>query len=123
MTASETWNCIENCGACCKLSPTDREDAIAALSENDQKLFFSMVGEDGWCLFYNKQRRKCNIYSTRPYFCNIKSLIKLFDKSPTEFDMFAIKCCKQHIKDIYGSRSNEMKRFIKSIRRKHCYND
>ncbi len=79
MTGRATWSCIQNCGACCKLSPDEREEAFSVLSAEDQKLFFSMVDVDGWCIQYNKNKRTCNIYSSRPSFCNIKSLIKLFN--------------------------------------------
>ena len=69
------WTCIDNCGACCKLAPNEREEAINALSEKDVRVFLSMVGEDGWCIFYNKLNRKCNIYKDRPTFCNVKNLL------------------------------------------------
>ena len=123
MKGSGTWTCLENCGACCKLSPNEREEAISSLSDKEQEVFLSMVGEDGWCIFYNKWSRKCNVYEQRPTFCNVKNLIKLFNLSSAEFDKFAIKCCKQHIKHIYGSRSLEMKRFVRLTSHNTCYDE
>ena len=35
-----------------------------------------------------------------------------------DFDNFAIKCCKQHIKHIYGGRSKEWKRLVRNINQK-----
>ncbi len=122
MNGKLTWKCTENCGACCKLSPEEREDAISVLSNKDQDLFISMVANDGWCKFYDKSRRKCSIYNERPSFCNVRNLVKLFNISKDDFDKFAIKCCKQHIKHIYGGRSMEMKRFIRGIGQNTCYN-
>ena len=122
MRGSQEWSCIENCGACCKLSPNEREEAISALSENEVRIFLAMVGEDGWCTFYNKLTRKCNIYKERPSFCNVKNLLNIFNITSISFDKFAIQCCKQHIKNIYGPRSLEMKRFVRLISQKTCYN-
>ncbi len=123
MKGKGTWSCTQNCGACCKISPEDRDEAISVLSSDDQKLFLSMVGEDGWCKFYDKHTRICKIYFKRPSFCNVKSLVKLFKITTEEFDEFAIKCCKQHIKHIYGGRSKEMKRFVRNINHNSCYNE
>ena len=74
-------------------------------------------------IFFNKDNRKCNIYSHRPDFCKIKNLVKLFNIATDEFDNFAIKCCKEHIKDIYGSQSKEMNNFIRIIKENSCYNE
>ena len=123
MRRTQEWTCIEKCGACCKLAPNEREEAISALSEKEFKLYISMVGEDGWCIFYNKLSKKCNIYNYRPSFCNVRNLIKLYNLTSIEFDQFAIKCCKQHIKHIYGSRSIEMKRFVRGTSHNSCYNE
>ena len=122
MKPSQKWTCIKSCGACCKLSPNERAEAISVLNEKELRKFLSMVGDDGWCIFYNKQTRECSIYEQRPSFCNVRNLVNFFDLTSSNFDEFAIKCCKQHIKHIHGARSLEMKRFVRQTTHKACYN-
>ncbi|XP_059595075.1 uncharacterized protein LOC100243090 isoform X2 [Vitis vinifera] len=60
-----TWQCIQGCGACCKL---DKGPSFATPEEifddpSDVKLYRSMVGPDGWCIHYEKSTRTCSIYS------------------------------------------------------------
>ena len=115
MTKTHQWSCIESCGACCKLSPHQRTEALNVLSPEDQDLFLSLVGSDGWCRFYSKAKRECSIYQERPSFCDVKNLSKIFPLAFYDPQDFAIKSCKQHIRYIYGGRSKEMKRFVKNI--------
>ncbi|WP_269622909.1 YkgJ family cysteine cluster protein [Prochlorococcus marinus] len=110
---SAKWGCIKNCGACCKLAPEDRNEALNALSVEQQTFYFSLVGEDGWCRFYNKSTKACRIYKDRPDFCHVSNLTKLFNIKSKDINQFAITCCKQQIRHIYGGRSKVMKTFKK----------
>ena len=112
---SKKWSCIEQCGACCKLEPYERLEALDALSSQDQDLYISMVGTDGWCKYYDKPNKKCNIYEDRPLFCKVSQLSTIFNIPIQQANDFAIKCCKQHIKYIYGPKSKVMKRFSNKI--------
>ena len=38
----KSWNCIENCGACCQLDLTDRDNLSEVLSNKDIALINSM---------------------------------------------------------------------------------
>lgn len=76
-----------------------------------------MVGEDGWCINYNKDSRQCNIYNDRPSFCRVQAdtFQAMFDIEPDELDEFAIDCCTQQIGGVYGNKSTEMERFDQAI--------
>ena len=113
---SPSWHCIQQCGACCRLCPEERGEALAALSEDQQSIYFSMVGADGWCIHYNSGARSCTIYSERPDFCRVSELGTLFDVPSDDLDPFAIACCKQQIRTTYGGRSGVMRRFNRAQR-------
>ena len=113
MAISRKWSCVEHCGACCKLDPVQRQEAIGALSQKEQELYLSMVAKDGWCRHFDKVYRKCTIYNNRPSFCDVKYNSHNFQVENENFDQFAISCCKQQIRSLYGGRSMEMKNFIK----------
>jgi hypothetical protein len=104
------WRCIENCGACCNLDPSDRPDLEEYLTSEELETYLSMVGEDGWCINYDRDRRKCNIYEDRPRFCRVQpdTFAAMFDISAEDFEEFAIDCCHQQIEAIYGEESEEM---------------
>ena len=112
-----TWQCVENCGACCQLDPADRPDLSDYLSESELALYISMVGEDGWCINYDKANRKCTIYNERPNFCRVQpdTFQKLYNIAPADLNDFAIECCEQQITGIYGNRSEEMDRFYEAV--------
>ena len=118
MIKTNNWTCIENCGACCKLAPQERIEALSVLDLDQQKKYLELVLPDGWCKYFDKSNKKCKVYEARPNFCNVKYLSKLFFINQQNIDEFAIKCCKQQIKHIYGTRSKTMKRFTRSIRSK-----
>ena len=40
------WQCISQCGACCRLAPEERPEALEALNDDDQATYLAMVGED-----------------------------------------------------------------------------
>ena len=112
-----TWQCVKNCGACCQLDPADRPDLSDYLSPSELSLYMSLVGEDGWCVNYDKAKRQCKIYDTRPNFCRVQpeTFQKLYNIAPTKLNDFAIECCEQQISGIYGNRSEEMERFYNAI--------
>ena len=105
------WTCIKHCGACCRLAPEERADALAALSEEQQRTYLAMVGPDGWCIHYDTGSQRCTIYEERPDFCRVSGLGRLFDVPDDQFDTFAIACCHQQIRSTYGGRSGVMRRF------------
>lgn len=129
---SEQWQCISQCGACCRLDPGQRPEAIEALQPAQRELYLSMVGADGWCIHYNSGARSCGIYNQRPDFCRVSNLMGLFGDGPapagtnpgeeqiksTRSNALAIACCKQQIRSEYGGRGRVMKRFLQAIRRR-----
>ncbi len=118
MKNKETWVCTRDCGACCRLAPEERSEAIAVLGEEDLDTYMGMVGSDGWCIYFDTGTRSCKIYDQRPEFCKVKSLKKFFKIGDIDPDVYAIECCKQQIRSLYGGRSREMHRFRRSIRLK-----
>lgn len=78
MGAGSHWSCISGCGACCRLDPEQRVEALDALSEEQRQLYLSMVGPDGWCRHFNTGSRTCRIYADRPEFCRVGALAQLF---------------------------------------------
>ena len=83
---------MDHCGACCS-APDERPEALEALSPEQQELYLSMVGPDGWRP-YDTGSRRCRIYDTRPDFCRVSSLCSLFGVNDAEADA-AISCCRQ----------------------------
>ncbi len=109
------WSCISNCGSCCRLDPEERPEALSVLTDLQQKEYFKLVGEDGWCIHYDKSRKICKIYSQRPNFCRVENLLAIFKYENSNFENEAIKYCRQHIRSIYGGKSNVLKRFNRQI--------
>ncbi len=111
------WLCVENCGACCNLDPSDRPELESYLTSEELELYFSMVGEDNWCINYDKDTRKCKIYEQRPRFCRVKPDIfeAMFDIAPEEFNDFAIDCCHQQIEGVYGTSSPELANYQQQV--------
>ena len=114
----KSWSCVENCGACCKFDLTERADLENKLTSNDIDLINSMTTRDGWCKHLDKENKKCTIYETRPHFCRVTEFSNGFKEYLKNGDKFLIDCCKQHIKSIYGSKSNQMKNFKTVISKK-----
>lgn len=109
----KTWQCVKYCGACCHLEPSDRPDLEEYLSPEELTLYLSMVGEEGWCINFDRQTRECTIYEQRPRFCRVKPDIfeQMYGVDASEFNDFAIDCCKQQIEGVYGRNSQEMLRY------------
>jgi Fe-S-cluster containining protein len=116
VTACCSWTCISGCGACCRLDPAQRPQAIQALSPEQRLQYQSMVGPDGWCRHYDSGGRRCRIYADRPDFCRVEQLAELFAVAEGQRQEFAIACCKQQIRVEYGGRSRELRRFERAIR-------
>ena len=111
------WQCISQCGACCRLAPEERPEALEALNDEDQATYLEMVGEDGWCIHYDSGGRRCRIYDERPRFCRVRNMDELFGVDPDQLAAFAIGCCQQQIRSVYGGRSRELRRFNRAQRR------
>lgn len=111
------WRCIENCGACCNLNPADRPDLETYLTATELELYLSMVGEDGWCINYDRNSRKCSIYDDRPRFCRVKPDIfqEMYHIPVDEFEEFAIDCCLQQIEGVYSENSVEMTNYLQEL--------
>jgi len=133
------WKCIENCGACCQLDPNDR-DLSTFLPPKDLELYLSMVrnsttivqirpwteqnmeneqvGRDKWCKHLQKDTKACAIYDSRPSFCRVQpdTFQSMYGVNAEEMDDFAIKCCRQQIKGVYGKNSTVMKRFNAAVK-------
>ncbi|XP_051149657.1 uncharacterized protein LOC127264235 isoform X3 [Andrographis paniculata] len=68
------WQCIQNCGACCKLDKGPQFPSPDEIFDepSDVELYQSLIGKDGWCIHYDKNTRECSIYAERPYFCRVE---------------------------------------------------
>ena len=117
MSADLHWRCISGCGSCCRLDPGEREEALAALTEEQQEQYLAMVGPDGWCIHFDTGSSNCRIYEDRPMFCRVENLASLFEVPAEEANAFAINCCRQQIRSEHGGRGRVMGRFLRAIRR------
>jgi uncharacterized protein len=111
------WQCVAGCGACCNLSPEERPDLEEYLFGEELQTYLSMVGEDGWCINYDHDQRKCNIYEQRPRFCRVQpdTFKSMFGIEPDEFNEFAIACCEDQIMGVYGEQSPELEHYHQEI--------
>ena len=111
------WQCIQGCGACCHLDPSDRPDLDQYLTAPELEHYLSLVGEDGWCINYDQASRRCQIYDTRPDFCRVHpdTFGRMFGITPDELNDFAIDCCEQQIAGVYGNQSDELVRFVTAV--------
>ena len=110
------WQCISGCGACCRLDPGERPEALAALGAEEQELYLSMVGADGWCRHYDTGGQRCRIYESRPSFCRVTNLASIFEVAEAEANDFAIACCRQQIRSEHGGRGRVLRRFERAQR-------
>ncbi|MEM7762111.1 MAG: YkgJ family cysteine cluster protein [Cyanobacteria bacterium P01_A01_bin.40] len=111
------WQCVSGCGACCNLAPEERPDLAEYLSSEELEMYMSMVGEDGWCINYDHDERKCQIYEQRPRFCRVQpdNFKEMYGVETTEFNEFAIACCQQQIVGVYGEDTAELQRYQQAI--------
>lgn len=114
----KTWRCVQGCGACCNLNPSDRPDLADYLTPEELTQYLSMVGKGGWCIHFNRDRRTCNIYENRPRFCRVQpdNFQRMYGVEIDEFNDFAIDCCQQQIEGIYGRNSQEMLGYNREIK-------
>jgi len=112
-----TWCCAKQCGACCYLEPAERPYLDQYLSAEDLALYLSLVGEEGWCIHFDRISRECQIYADRPRFCRVEPAVfrQLYGIEPDQLEDFAIECCCQHIEAVYGDPSPEMERFVQAV--------
>ena len=62
-------------------------------SKEELATYVSMIGEDDWCVNYDKDSRMCKIYETRPEFCVVDPRkFKLMYK--VEKEDFNVRCCR-----------------------------
>ena len=113
---SERWTCISGCGACCRLDPSLRPEALDALSPEQRQTYLALVGPDGWCIHFDTGARRCRIYADRPDFCRVSNLMALFGAEGQDADALAISCCTQQIRSELGGRGRVMRRFRRAIR-------
>ncbi len=80
-------------------------------------MYLSMIGDDGWCVNFDRTSRECRIYQDRPRFCRVQADVfqDLYGIDASELNDFAIDCCRQHIEDMYGEQSLEMIRFNREV--------
>lgn len=111
------WCCVKQCGACCHLDPSDRPDLADYLAPEELDLYFSLVGENGWCIHFDHDNRECQIYASRPRFCRVETetFQEMYGIEPEELNDFAIDCCREQIEGVYGDRSLEMIRFDQAV--------
>jgi hypothetical protein len=112
-----TWHCVKHCGACCHLDPADRPDLDQYLAPAELAQYLDMVGEDGWCVYFDHQTRLCTIYEQRPRFCRVcpTNFEQMYDVAADEFHEFAIACCEEQIAGVYGEESAEFSHFEQEI--------
>jgi hypothetical protein len=112
-----SWQCIQNCGACCHLAPDDRPELSHYLTPTQLNHYVSLVGPDGWCINFDQATRQCKIYADRPDFCRVQAdtFGAMFGITPDELNDFAIDCCQEQIEGVYGLRSLELLRFQQQV--------
>jgi len=76
------FNCIENCGECCR-----HIHLVEGLKH--------LQSGDGICQYLVGD--KCSIYKDRPDLCKYDEVYKMMEKELTleEYDMIAVKYCEQ----------------------------
>jgi len=110
------WQCIQGCGACCRLDPALRPEALDLLDHEQLQTYLAMVGEDGWCIHYDTGGQRCRIYASRPDFCQVSTIMDQLGAQGEEADALAISFCRQQIRSESGGRGKVMQRFARALR-------
>jgi Fe-S-cluster containining protein len=110
------WQCISGCGACCRLDPDLRPEALEMLDAEQRQTYLAMVGDDGWCVHYDTGGRRCRIYDNRPDFCRVSTILSMLDVREQAADALAISFCRQQIRSESGGRGRVMRRFLRALR-------
>lgn len=114
--SGQRWQCIHGCGACCRLDPSLRPEALALLTDDQRQIYLAMVGEDGWCIHYDTGGQRCRIYESRPDFCQVSTIMAQFGAEGQVADGLAISFCLQQIRSETGGRGKVMRRFLRALR-------
>lgn len=110
------WRCIQGCGACCRLDPDLRPEALDLLNDDQRQTYLAMVGDDGWCIHYDTGGQRCRIYDDRPDFCRVSTIMQLLGAEGVSADALAISFCRQQIRSETGGRGKVMRRFVQALR-------
>ena len=110
------WQCIQGCGACCRLDPDLRPEALQLLDQDQRQTYLAMVGEDGWCIHYDTGGQRCRINATRPDFCRVSTIMDKLGAEGMAADGLAISFCRQQIRSESGGRGKVMRRFERALR-------
>ncbi|KAJ9540540.1 hypothetical protein OSB04_027046 [Centaurea solstitialis] len=114
------WQCVKNCGACCKLDKGPKFPSPEEIFDDssDVQLYKSLVGSDGWCIHFEKSTRTCSIYDDRPYFCRVEPDVfeNLYGIDRKKFNKEACSSCIDTIKAVHGCESKELENFKSAIR-------
>jgi Fe-S-cluster containining protein len=110
------WRCVQGCGACCRLDPERRPEALALLNEEQSRAYLAMVGPDGWCIHYDTGGHRCRIYDSRPDFCRVETILSLIGAEGEAAEALAIRFCQEQIRSESGGRGKVMRRFQRALR-------
>lgn len=110
------WRCIQGCGSCCRLDPALRPEALEFLDDHQRQIYLAMVGEDGWCIHYDTGGQRCRVYSERPDFCRVETIMEMLGIEGEAADAMAISFCRQQIRSEGGGRGKVMRRFLQALR-------
>jgi len=114
LKVTQKWACIEGCGACCHLDLSIRPHTLSVFEEDeDKQTYMSLIGDDGWCINFDQQKKGCTVYEDRPWFCRVQpdTFEEMYGTEEHEMDEFCTSCCRETIEDEYGVKSEVLKRF------------
>ena len=110
----DSWGCMKNCGACCKLGPIESRPDLGEYLDSDELIEYkSMIGKDNWCVNFDQENRLCKIYNDRPNFCRVdqQQFKKMYDIDNEDFVDFCTFCCREQITDVFGEDSKEFSNY------------
>lgn len=114
VASKPVWQCMSQCGACCKLDDFEGDVLRDMLkSEADVVEYLGMIGDNGWCTWFDSHSRRCSRYDSRPRFCRATPQVftELYGVPADDFDEFAVSCCEFHITNTFGDDSHESMRY------------